>query len=82
MVKAKRDVTADPDWDGVAGALAVVLPGAETDRRDGLRMAAGEEWVHLRKSGTEPVLRAIAEAPTRERASQLVDAALAALGAV
>jgi len=81
MVKEKLPLTAAPDWDRVARALASELPGGETDRRDGLRMAAGGEWVHLRPSGTEPVIRVIAEAATRERAAGLVAAASRALAA-
>jgi len=38
-------------------------------------LATPEAWVHLRKSGTEPIIRVIAEAATRERAEALVQAA-------
>lgn len=48
---------------------------AEFDRSDGLRIVWPEarEWVHVRASGTEPILRIIAEAPEAPRANELAD---------
>jgi phosphomannomutase len=47
--------------------------GAEEDLRDGLRLSWPEEksWLHLRPSGTEPVVRIMAETPERDRAEAL-----------
>jgi len=45
---------------------------ATVDTRDGLRWSWPGRWVHLRPSGTEPVVRIIAEAPTVEDAEELV----------
>jgi phosphomannomutase len=52
-------------------ALASGSPAPEVDRQDGLRLDWPEErrWAHLRPSGTEPIVRIIAEAPTREEAA-------------
>ncbi len=49
--------------------------GARADRSDGLRLSWPEarEWVHVRASGTEPILRIIAEAPEAGRARELAD---------
>ena len=44
-----------------------------TNFDDGLKIDFPVSWVHLRKSNTEPIIRIIAEARTREEASQLVD---------
>ena len=59
------------------------LHAPEVDRQDGLRLAwpADAKWLHLRASGTEPILRIIAEAPTREAALELVEQAGNALSA-
>jgi phosphomannomutase len=38
---------------------------------DGLHITFGSEWVHLRKSNTEPIVRIYAEAGTRENADAL-----------
>jgi phosphomannomutase len=49
--------------------------GAEFDHTDGLRIAWPQtrEWLHVRASGTEPILRIIAESPGRARSEELVD---------
>jgi phosphomannomutase len=73
-----------------AGSLEVAfevleqrLGAPETDRQDGLRLDWPDErrWVHLRASGTEPILRIIAEAPTENGARDLVEQARNALAA-
>jgi len=60
-------------------ALAAAVPGASEDRQDGLRLALADRWVHLRPSGTEPVVRIIAEAPSRAEAEALIARGRAAL---
>jgi phosphomannomutase len=59
--------------ESVYAALAAAFPDAETDTQDGLRLGWPDRWVHVRPSGTEPVVRVIAEAPTREEAQKLVE---------
>ncbi|HUP01965.1 MAG TPA: phosphoglucosamine mutase [Gemmatimonadota bacterium] len=53
--------------------------GAQADRTDGLRLAWPQrgEWLHLRASGTEPIVRVIAEARDPARAEALVQRAQA-----
>jgi len=53
-------------------ALRARVAGAAEDRQDGLRLALADRWVHVRPSGTEPVVRIIAEAPTRAAAEELI----------
>jgi phosphomannomutase len=48
---------------------------ATADERDGLRLAWPDRWLHVRPSGTEPIVRLIAEAPTEADAEGLVAAA-------
>jgi phosphomannomutase len=50
------------------------FPDASADTRDGLRLAWPDRWVHVRPSGTEPIVRFIAEAPTQADAEALVEA--------
>ena len=40
---------------------------------DGIKIEFEQEWVHLRKSNTEPIIRIYAEAPTREKAEKLAN---------
>jgi phosphomannomutase len=57
----------------VYARLEKAFPNAEIDRRDGLWFGweADRSWVHVRPSNTEPVIRAIAEAPTAAEAARL-----------
>lgn len=74
IVKEKVALPAVP-LDDVYLALEAALAAPEADRQDGLRLDWPEErrWVHLRPSGTEPVVRVIAEAPTGGEARELVN---------
>jgi phosphomannomutase len=71
IVKAKGP--RGKDLQPVYQALRSRFPEAQADDRDGLRLAWPDRWVHLRPSGTEPIIRFIAEAPTREDADRLVE---------
>jgi phosphomannomutase len=53
-------------------ALKVRFPEATVDTRDGLRLAWPDRWVHVRASGTEPIIRFIAEAPDEGAAETLI----------
>lgn len=70
-----KDKLAKPDapLDTVYAALKSAFPDAEADTQDGLRLGWADRWVHVRPSGTEPVVRVIAEAPTRAGAQKLVE---------
>jgi phosphomannomutase len=50
------------------------FPDAEVDERDGLRLAWADRWLHVRPSGTEPIIRFIAEAPSITDAEALIKA--------
>ncbi len=76
--KLPRDARA---LDEAYAALERGLAAPEVDRQDGLRLAwdAEAKWLHIRPSGTEPILRIIAEATTADEARSLVDRARAVL---
>src|SRR5467141_2278897 len=57
----------------VYAALRARFPEAGADTQDGLRLAWPDRWLHVRPSGTEPIIRFIAEAPTRADAEKLID---------
>ena len=40
---------------------------------DGLKIIRDDEWVHIRKSNTEPILRIIAESKSVERSKELIE---------
>ena len=71
IVKDKLDRPDAPLGD-VYAALRAAFPDASVDTQDGLRLSWPDRWVHVRPSGTEPIVRVIAEAPTRAAAEALV----------
>ena len=72
IVKDKLD-RPDGSLDSVYTALRTAFAGAGVDTADGIRFAWADRWVHVRPSGTEPVVRVIAEAPTEAMARELVE---------
>jgi len=40
---------------------------------DGLKITLKNEWIHIRKSNTEPILRIISESKSIERSKELID---------
>jgi phosphomannomutase len=69
-----KDKLARPNasLDAVYAALRSAFPDAGVDTQDGLRLAWPDRWVHVRPSGTEPIVRVIAEAPDEAQARELV----------
>lgn len=78
-----KDKLAKPDrpWETTEAKLREAFAGWSLDTADGLRFARDEEWVHVRASGTEPVVRVIAEAPDEGRTRSLVENARRAMSA-
>jgi phosphomannomutase len=56
-------------------ALRGAFADAAVDRQDGLRVTWADRWLHVRPSGTEPIVRVIAEGPDAAAAQALVDRA-------
>ena len=79
-----KDKLARPDQplDAVYAALTAAFPDAVADTQDGLRLGWADRWIHVRPSGTEPIVRVIAEAPTAPEAQALVDQGRALLAAL
>ena len=75
----KDKVPRGADLLGIYAALRSRFPEASQDDRDGLRLAWDDRWVHVRPSGTEPIIRFIAEAPDEAAARALIEACRAAL---
>jgi phosphomannomutase len=63
----------DRPLDEVYASLRRRWPDATADTQDGLRLAWPGRWIHVRPSGTEPVVRVIAEAPSQPAARAMVD---------
>jgi phosphomannomutase len=81
IVKTRLELPADR----VSAALAALdrrFPEATKDRLDGLRLDWPGKWLLVRASNTEPIVRAIAEAPTVADAQSLCDEAARVMASV
>ncbi|MGH7605959.1 MAG: phosphoglucosamine mutase [Gemmatimonadales bacterium] len=74
MIKAKaeRGTRNGERMGGVYAALRARFPEANADTQDGLRLTWPDRWLHVRPSGTEPIIRLIAEAPDGAAAERLI----------
>lgn len=78
MVKRKLELRVS-DWNALGEELRAAFPDAERNLLDGEKYLWEDCWVHVRASGTEPVVRILAEALSRERAEGLVRSAVDAV---
>jgi phosphomannomutase len=81
IVKDKLD-RPDGTLDAVYDSLRAAFPDADADLQDGLRLSWPDRWVHVRPSGTEPIVRVIAEAPSEVEARKLIARCRAPLDAL
>jgi len=70
MVKKKIETTVG-DLLEEAEKLEEIKEPVDVDTQDGVKLIFENCWVHIRKSNTEPIVRVIAEAPTKEEAEVL-----------
>lgn len=80
MIKAKAGRSDEP-WERAAERLRRAFPDHDVETQDGLRLSRGEAWVHVRPSGTEPIVRVIAESPSDDETRGLIERAREALTA-
>lgn len=73
--KNKIELSASVDVDRILNGVREKYQNEQINLTDGVRIDFEEkrEWVHLRKSNTEPIVRIIAEAPTEKRANALAE---------
>lgn len=71
MSKNKITLTPDLDVDGILSQMQVKYRDTPHSTIDGLKIDFEHEWVHLRKSNTEPIIRIYTEAPSQERAEEI-----------
>ncbi|MEN9302758.1 MAG: phosphoglucosamine mutase [Bacteroidota bacterium] len=59
--KNKIELTPEINVDKVLADMAAKYANEEVDTTDGVKIYIGKEWVHLRKSNTEPIIRIYSE---------------------
>ena len=77
MGKKKIELTPEIDVDAVLEKIEEIYKNEEISTIDGVKIDFPENWVHLRKSNTEPIIRIYTEAKSQEEADQLADEMIA-----
>jgi phosphomannomutase len=67
--KNKIELTPAINVDEILTKMAEKYQNEEVDTVDGVKIYIGKEWVHLRKSNTEPIIRIYSESETAEKAN-------------
>jgi len=80
--KNKIELTPEIDVDDVLQRMADKYANEEVDQTDGVKIYIGQEWVHLRKSNTEPIIRIYAESSSSENANALAERIITEIKAV
>ena len=75
--KNKITLTEGMDIDGLLKQMEIKYQRQPYSTIDGLKIEFDRQWVHLRKSNTEPVIRIYAEAESMENAAKLADRIIA-----
>ena len=71
--KNKIELTPEIDVDAILHGMAEKYASEEVDTTDGVKIYIGKEWVHLRKSNTEPIIRIYSESENEVKANQLAE---------
>ena len=73
MSKKKIQLTPQLDVDKLLKAIELKYADEEINNIDGVKIDFDDNWVHLRKSNTEPIIRIYTEAKSQEEADLLAD---------
>lgn len=71
--KNKIELTPDIEVDKLLMFMSVNYAHEEVDTTDGVKIYIGKEWVHLRKSNTEPIIRIYSESENEQKANELAE---------
>ena len=82
MSKKKIELTPGLDVDGILVAMAKKYENEEISTIDGVKIDFPDNWVHLRKSNTEPIIRIYTEAKSQDEADNLADQIIGEIKAV
>ena len=71
--KNKIQLTPEINVDEILSKMAKKYSTEEVDTTDGVKIYIGKEWVHLRKSNTEPIIRIYSESASKAKADKLAE---------
>ena len=73
MGKKKIELTPEIDVDALLVKVQDEFKNEDISTVDGVKIDFADNWVHLRKSNTEPIIRIYTEAFSQEEANKLAD---------
>lgn len=73
IVKDKIQLTPEVDIDKILKGVEAEYKDERLNKVDGLKIDFEDEWVHLRKSNTEPIIRVYAESADEAKAKKLAE---------
>lgn len=77
---AKDKITVDPDaLDGIMQKVPHIFKDYTLDMQDGIKIIGSKYWIHIRKSGTEPIIRVYVESEDPQKSSDLCRQTIAQL---
>lgn len=82
MSKNKIQLTPELDVDGILKAMEEKYANEDVTTIDGVKIDFPKNWVHLRKSNTEPIIRIYTEASTQEEADDLAQRIMKEISAI
>lgn len=82
MSKKKIQLTPQLDVDAILKSIENTYASEEINTIDGVKIDFPENWVHLRKSNTEPIIRIYAEAKSQTEADAMADQFIAEIKAI
>ncbi|PQB07363.1 phosphoglucosamine mutase [Polaribacter filamentus] len=71
MSKNKIQLTPEIDVDKILETMASTYKNEDVNTIDGVKIDFADEWIHLRKSNTEPIIRIYTEAKSQDAADAL-----------
>ena len=82
MSKKKMDLEGGVPLDKIFSVLASQFRNFPINKEDGLKIDFENEWVHLRSSNTEPIIRIYTESTTQEKADALAEDIINIIGTI
>jgi phosphomannomutase len=82
MSKNKIELTPEIDVDAVLKTMAANYKNEDVITIDGVKINFASEWVHLRKSNTEPIIRIYTESTSQKSADALAERIILEIKAV
>jgi len=74
----KAKIETQPELlDPIIAKANQVYADYDKDLQDGLKIIGEDFWIHIRKSGTEPIIRVYVESPSAERSKNIAEETIA-----